>query len=237
MSSEQAVVFTKANLDEYLKELGKAFRKLNGTSVKAEIILIGGAAILANYSFRQMTADVDAVIHASSSIKDAIGYVADKFVLPKGWLNSDFTKTGSYSPKLDEISVYYKTFSNVLNIRTVSAEYLIAIKLCSGRKYKSDLSDIIGILYEHQKNGLPISMDDISRAVNKLYGGWGKIPESSKAFIDAALKAQDYKALYTGMLADEKLSREVLIDFAANNPGIVGEANANEILASLKEQK
>ena len=60
MSSDFA--FTKENLDRCLRELGKEFRKLNGTSMKAEITLIGGAAILANYGFRDSTYDVDALI-------------------------------------------------------------------------------------------------------------------------------------------------------------------------------
>ena len=38
--------FTKENLDSYLKELAKEFRKKNGTRMPAEIILIGGASIL-----------------------------------------------------------------------------------------------------------------------------------------------------------------------------------------------
>ncbi len=50
MSSD--FIFTKENLDICLRELGKEFRKLNGTAMKAELTLIGGAAILANYRFR-----------------------------------------------------------------------------------------------------------------------------------------------------------------------------------------
>ena len=81
--------FTKENLDYYLKELAKEFRKRNGKNTPAEIVLVGGAAILANYGFCEMTYDIDAVITASS-----------------------------------------------------------AMKLMSGRRYKKDLSDIIGILSE-----------------------------------------------------------------------------------------
>ena len=50
--SDNSNYFTKDNLDMYLKELAKEFRKLNGNKIPAEIILIGGAAILANYGFR-----------------------------------------------------------------------------------------------------------------------------------------------------------------------------------------
>ena len=151
MSFDGTGVFTKENLDTMLKELAKEFKKRNGTAIPAEIILIGGAAVLAGYGFREMTTDVDAVIHASSAMKEAAGRVGDKYNLPHGWLNSDFMRTESYSPKLEQFSVYYKTFSNVLQVRTVSAEYLIAMKLRSGRKYKNDLSDIIGILKERME--------------------------------------------------------------------------------------
>jgi hypothetical protein len=76
MSAE--VTFTKDNLDFVLTELGKEFRKLNGNKMHAEIVLIGGAAVLANYGFREMTYDVDAVILASGAMKDAINHVGDK---------------------------------------------------------------------------------------------------------------------------------------------------------------
>ena len=57
-----------------------------------------------------MTTDVDAVIHASSSMKDAINRVGDKFGLPNGWLNTDFTHTGSYSPKLTKYPSIIRPF-------------------------------------------------------------------------------------------------------------------------------
>lgn len=126
MLSEASNYFTKENLSGYLKELAKEYRKRVGKSMPAEIVLVGGAAVLANYGFRNMTTDVDAVIHAASSMKDAINCVGDKYGLPNGWLNTDFMYTSSYTPKLDQFSQYYRTFSNVLTIRTVTAEHLIA---------------------------------------------------------------------------------------------------------------
>lgn len=46
------IEFTRNNLDDYLSKVAKEFRKLNGRKMRAEIILIGGASILANYGFR-----------------------------------------------------------------------------------------------------------------------------------------------------------------------------------------
>ena len=97
MSSKTEI--TKENLDTYLKDLGKEFRKMNGKSIPAEIVMIGGASILINYGFREMTTDVDAIIHASSAMKEAINRVADKYNLPNGWLNADFMRTDSYTSK------------------------------------------------------------------------------------------------------------------------------------------
>ena len=110
MSAETPI--TKENLDTYLKELAKQFRKLNGKAMPAEITLIGGASILINYGFRDSTYDVDALIHASSAMKDAINYVTDTLGLPNGWLNEDFKNTKSYTPRLVNYSKYYRTFSN-----------------------------------------------------------------------------------------------------------------------------
>lgn len=103
--------FTKENLDLYLRELAKAFRKLNSKTMPAEIILIGGASVLINYGFRDTTYDMDAIILSSSTMRQAINQVGDKFGLPNGWLNTDFMKTSSYSPKLAEHSEYYMSIA------------------------------------------------------------------------------------------------------------------------------
>lgn len=236
MSSENSNYFTKENLNTYLKELGKEYKKINGKSMPAEIILIGGAAILANYGFREMTTDVDAVIHAVSSMKEAVNHIGDKYNLPNGWLNADFMKTDSYSSKLDQYSVYYREFSNVLTVRTVSAEYLIAMKLCSGRKYKKDLSDVIGILAEHEKRGETITMDRIDKAVTDLYGSWEKISEDSQNFIREAMEKGNFEKAYAEISAEESKAKGLLINFEQDYPGVTNTANVNDILKNLKKK-
>ena len=120
--------FTRENLDSYLMELAKEFRKKNGSRMPAEIILMGGASILINYGFREMTYDMDAIIKSSGAMRDAINTVGDRLGLPIGWLNTDFVHTNSYTPRLAEHSKYYKSFANILQIRTVSVEYSLLIK-------------------------------------------------------------------------------------------------------------
>jgi len=205
--------FTKENLNTYLKELGKEFRKLNGAKMPAEIILIGGAAILANYGFREVTYDIDAIILASSAMKQAINQVGDRLGLPNGWLNADSQKTTSFSNKLMEVSVYYKTFSKIITVRVIAAEYLIAMKLMSGRQYKNDLSDIAGVLWEHQKNGNPILRETVDKAIVTLYGDNATLPPISQKTIDDAYADGDYERAYNEIRENEKLAKEILVDF------------------------
>ncbi len=237
MSSDMTNTFNKNNLEAYLKELAKLFRKQNGKSATAEMILVGGAAILANYSFRDMTRDIDAVIHASSSMKDAINQIGDQYNLPNGWLNADFTRTTSYTSKLNQFSQYYKTFSGVLQVRSISAEYLIAMKLKSGRKYKNDLSDIVGILAEHQKRGEPITWDRVDLAVQHLYQGWEGIAEDTIAFIQKIFETGNYVELFHQLQEQEKQAKDVLIEFQQEYPNIVTESNVDAILEQLQANK
>jgi len=228
--------FTKDNLDNCLKELGKEFRKRNGTKTPAEIVLIGGAAVLANYGFRELTYDVDAIIIASSAMKGAVNNVGDRLGLPNGWLNMDFKKTSSYSDKLLEKSVYYRTFSNVLTVRTVTAEYIIAMKLVAGREYKFDLSDIAGILFEHEKSDNPISYEAIDKAMNDLYGGWHGVSANAKQFLDDAFSSGNYAKLYSEVRESENNAKEIRLRPNQGNSQAIIEDDTADILNQAKQK-
>ncbi len=53
--SELSRIFTKGNLDYYLRELAKEYKKVAGRNTPAEIVLVGGAAVLVDYGFRDST--------------------------------------------------------------------------------------------------------------------------------------------------------------------------------------
>lgn len=230
MSCNSETTFNKENLDLYLKALGKEFRRLNGKETPADIILIGGAAVLANYGFREMTTDIDAIVRASSAMKDAIRCVRDRYELPNGWLNSDFEHTASYTPKLLQYAGYYRTFSNILIVRTISAEYLIAMKLCSGRQYKNDLSDVLGILNEHALRGSPITLEQIKAAVRDLYGTWEALPEHPIRLIESACASGRYGELYAAAKQGEQAAFKTLVQFEQNNPGQLNEDRIDDVL-------
>lgn len=234
---EEKFKFTKENIDIYLKAVAKEYRKLCGKKIPAELIVVGGASVLINYGFRDMTLDIDTFTLASSVIKDAINRVRDQFELPDGWMNEDFKRTDSYTPNLYQYSTYYKTYSNIVTVRTVSAEYLVAMKLRSGRKYKRDLSDVIGILAEHEKRGETITIEQIKKAVTDLYGDWEKLPESSRIFIAEVTENGNYDELYVEMTSSEDDTKELLIQFQTDYPKVMNESNIDDIINSIKNKQ
>jgi hypothetical protein len=125
----------------------------------------------------------------------------------------------------------------VLTVRTISAEYLIAMKLMSGRRYKNDLSDIAGILWEHQKNGSPITNEAVENAVTVLYGGWDDIPKTSKLLIYAAFEDGNYEKLILQNRESEVQSKDILLDFNKSYPGVLKEDNINTVLEKAKRKK
>lgn len=231
MSAEAPI--TKENLDSYLKAVAKQFRKLNGKTMPAEITLIGGASILVNYGFRDSTYDVDALIQASSSMKDAINYVTDTMGLPNGWLNEDFKNTKSYTPRLVNYSKYYRTFSNVVTVRTITGEYLVAMKLMAYRQYKHDISDIVGVLREQQKAGDPLSYERIEKAVTDLYDGWENLPADAQTMIRSILDNEDLDALFEAYANEEAAAKDALLTFEDQYPDVLKEDNLTDILNHL----
>ena len=230
MSNQPMVNFTKDDLNFYLNELSKEYKRLGGRKAPIDIILVGGAAILEEYSFREMTTDVDAIYPATSVIREAANRVGDRFNLPNGWLNSDFMCTDSYSEKLHLYSTHYRTFNQVLDVRTVTGEYLIAMKLRAGRTYKYDLSDIVGILAEHDRAGKPITLAMIETAVENLYGGWAGFPENSISFIQTAISSGNYATAYSDIQESERQARETLAELHEAYLDTTGQENIDGTL-------
>ncbi len=230
------VPFTKENLEYYLKELAKDFKK-RGRGISAEMILVGGASVLINYEFRMASYDIDAAYEARTVMKESINAVGDKFGLPNGWVNDNFKQTASYTPNIVYHSEYYRTFSNVLKIRTVRAEYLVAMKLVSGRQYKKDLSDIAGILYEQGVAGNPLSYDMIDKAVCELYGNWDCVTDYAKDVLNRILACDDLKSLFVELSEDEAAAKEALLEVEKKYPKVVNKDNVNDVIAAALKKK
>lgn len=207
-------VINKENIDFYLNEFAREFKRLTKRKAKIEIIIIGGGSALINYGFRNSTTDIDAIMFEKSISKEASNKVADKYGLPNDWLNSDFERSSSYSSKLVLHSEYYKTFCNCVDIRTVKGEYLVAMKLRSGRIYKHDLSDVVGILHSQMINGNRLSKEQVINAYKELYNTEEmdkRVESFFNIIIDYDLKQLEEE--FINIQNDEEINKELLHEF------------------------
>ena len=228
---------TRDNLDNLLFQVAKEYRKLNGKKMPAEIVLIGGAAIISNYGFRDSTTDIDALIEATHSMKDAINIVGDRNGLPNDWLNADFMMTNSYTPKISQYSKFYKSFAYVLDVRVVTREYLVAMKLMSVRQYKNDISDIIGVLKEEKENGTPITIEEITTAITNLYGDWSVLSQYSRDLIEKLIANDNFDGLYEKYRENEIAVKNSLLQFENENPNVMNNDNVSDIIAQLSKKR
>jgi len=196
--------FDKQFIDECLNELANEYKKLSNIPIK--LIIVGGAAVLINYNFRKSTGDIDVTTITSSLFLEAVKTTAKKLNLYRQWLNDDVKNTASTSKVLENISKPYKLFSEILEVRIVNEEYLIAMKLMAGRIYKYDMSDIIGIMLEHKNIGNEITYEKIDNAIITLYGSWENIPENSKILVDLIFDNKDYESLYNKVRQEEEIN-------------------------------
>lgn len=225
----------KIKLDNYFNELAKIYkRKSHGYNF--EFILVGGASILVNYNFRDVTNDIDAYYLPSSDINDAIKKVSIKFNLNPNWINDDFKETKSYSDKIAEFSTFYKSYKGIIEVRTIKDEYLVAMKLMSGRIYKNDISDIVGIISYSNKNNNIITFERIDKAVKDLYGSWKDIDEKLIITLKEILSSKKLDKLYSDTINEEINSRQQLVEFNKKYDNAINEANIVDILNMLNKK-
>lgn len=225
-------LFNKEDINYYLNELAKILSKKIGKGRTVEIVIVGGASILINHNFRTSSSDID-YTSEQNIVKECINEVADKFDLDNGWMNNDFVRTNSYSYKLYEFSVYYKTFQHCLIVRTVAREYLLATKLMSFRLYKNDLSDIISIIQEEKEKGNYITFDIINNAVTNLYGGWNKMPEDSCEFAKRVTLDIDLSPYLKEISNLEKDNKNKLLEVKKEEPSKFNDLDIEVILKKL----
>ena len=232
MSAER-FEFSKDNLDFYLKELAKEIKAEYGKNIHFELILVGGAAIMSSYGFRNMTTDIDAEIPVE--LKVLVKQVGDKMGLPGGWLNSDFKKTDSYSPNIRLYSKPYKNFLRVLEVRVIKDEYLIAMKLKSARYYKRDISDIIGIINEMRHQGKNPRVESVKTAIVKLYGHEAAIDAFMNQVITRCMTAENLDSLYEKYALFEDRNKGYLLEFEKKYPDVLSEKYLTQILQNAQD--
>ena len=87
-----------------------------------------------------------------------------------------------------------------------------------------------------------MSGESLLNAVNNLlssilYDGWSEIPSDSKEFIDDVFTGGDYETLYRQSREGEVLSRNILLEFENEYPGVTNENNIDSILEKVRQKQ
>ena len=107
----------------------------------------------------------------------------------------------------------------------------------SGRQYKNDISDVVGIIREQKEIGKPLTLEKIRTAVCNLYDSWDNLPSESIELITNIIRDGQYEVLYEQYRSNERMAKESLIDFEKSYPGVTNADNVNDIIRSLKDRK
>ena len=111
------------------------------------------------------------------------------------------------------------------------------MKLMLGRKYKKDLSDIVGIIYEQERAGYPLNFEMIDKAVCNLYGGWENISKDAQELLHKLLESDDLEKLFIELSEDEVYAKEALVEMEKKYPNVVKKDNVDDVILELMKKK
>ena len=129
---------SKKDIVKYLKLINEELVKAEET---AEIVLLGGCAMVLMYDARKSTKDIDAIFNNKSKMRECVKMIAKNNNLNDDWLN-DAAKS-FITPKMKTVEV--TKFSN-LKIKVFDLESLLVLKLISARALTNDFSDSLILL-------------------------------------------------------------------------------------------
>jgi hypothetical protein len=165
---------------DILRALGRLSEVLEARGVKADLFVVGGAAMTLAYKARPSTRDVDAIFKRKNEVFKAAAQVAREQTLPDGWL-SDAAKKFLGRPDRRP-----RPILDLPGVRIMagSPEYLLAMKVLADRhdRDRGDLRFLIRML------GLK-SVKQAERLFTEVYPD-NEIPEDTRARL-AELIAQE----------------------------------------------
>lgn len=127
-------MMTKVDMIELFERLNEKLKKME---VKAEITVVGGAALCLGFNAREATKDVDCLMVPSSQVRRAAEEVAQETGSPSDWIN-DGAK--GFMANVPKESASFLSLSN-LEIIIPPADYILAMKCLSARFDSKDAED------------------------------------------------------------------------------------------------
>lgn len=115
------------------------------------------------------------------------------------------------------------------------------MKLMAGRSYKHDLSDVVGIVSEHNSvsennKKQMLTLDTVKKAVIDLYRDWDKLPKQSRDFIEIVFQQTDLESFRKKQQEQEKKAFILLKEFEQQYPNRLKKSNVQSVIENLKKR-
>ena len=117
----------KENIEIYLNDLATEIEKAK--IGKHSILIVGGAAMALKYEDERSTVDIDICFREQNKLYSCCEVIAKNYNLPEDWINADVMHSDSFSYKLFDNAILYKTIGDYLDIYVVEDMNSIAPKL------------------------------------------------------------------------------------------------------------
>lgn len=181
MNGRNGPDFGAEQLHDLFDELSTELDKRDQT---AQLFVVGGAAMALAYDDTRLTRDVDAAFEPTSTVRQLSRELGERHGLEPDWIN-DAVK--GFLPGTDaKARTVYE--SDSLLVQVASPEYLLAMKLHSGRAER-DIDDAVTLFTE-------AGYTDADQALNLLertYGPKQLLPRHYYLAEDVAARAQEHR--------------------------------------------
>jgi len=111
------------------------------------------------------------------------------------------------------------------------------MKLIAGRKYKNDLSDIVGVLMEYEEQQRPISLNQINQSLLTLYGR-AELPDTDLMhWLVQLIHNGSYRKVYDLVRREEANNQSIVIEAIEQGSKVFSESDVDAVLALIRERK
>ena len=172
-----------------LRRLGELADK---NSVRINLCIYGGCAMMLAYDRKRVTRDVDEIFYPPSKIQPLICKVAQEHKLPEDWINDKVKQFLGTRESLRELPMDLPG----LQITVPTAGYLLAMKAlacrCAPPGYKGDEEDL---RYLIKKLAIP-TFEEIQNRIHQYYPD--DVPSPLRSFISGAInQGEECVTVYT----------------------------------------
>jgi hypothetical protein len=145
---------------EMLRALERLSEVLSEKGLKADMTVVGGAALVLAFDARPATRDIDAVFRPKNEVFKAAAQVARELALPDGWLNNDVKR---FFGRHDRRASQALDLPG-LRVMVAAPEYLLAMKILADRHDRD--RDDVRFLIRHLRL---TTIEEIERVFAEVY--------------------------------------------------------------------